>query len=102
MKTKLNKRSFLIIMVISSYLIPIISYEARADYNTSDSQEIRKTFCKNIKEQTTKLMNTYNSNEEEVSRGGEEARNEGVRIRSIGLTNLNFMANIWVAFCKKY
>ena len=85
-----------------SYLIPIALNEARADFETNNNQEIRKTFCKNIKEQTTKLMNTYNSNEEEVSRGGEEARNEGVRIRSIGLTNLNFMANIWVAFCKKY
>ena len=85
-----------------SYLIPIALNEARADFETNNNQEIRKTFCKNIKEQTTKLMNTYNSNEEEVSRGGEEARNEGVRIRSIGLTNLNFMANIWVAFCKKH
>ena len=89
-------------MVIASYLIPIISYEARADYSASDSREIRGIFCKNIKEQTNKLMNTYNSNEKEVSKGGKEARNEGVRIRSIGLTNLNFMANIWVAFCKKH
>ena len=85
-----------------SYLIPIVLNEARADFKTTDNQEIRKTFCKNIKEQTTKLMNTYNFNEEEVLRCGEEARNEGVRIRSIGLTNLNFMANIWVAFCKKH
>jgi len=102
MKIKPNKRSFLIVTVIVSCLIPILFHEARADHNATNNQEIRKTFCNNIREQTTKLMNTYNSNEEEVSRGGEEARNEGIRIRSIGLTNLNFMANIWVAFCKKY
>ena len=102
MKTKTHKRNFLIIAATVSYLIPFVLNKARADFKTTDNQEIRKAFCKNIKEQTTKLMNTYNSNEEEVSRGGEEARNEGVRIRSIGLTNLNFMANIWVAFCKKH
>ena len=102
MKTKTNKRNFLIIAATVSYLIPFVLNEARADFKTTDNQEIRKAFCKNIKEQTTKLMNTYNSNEEEVLRGSEEARNEVVRIRSIGLTNLNFMANIWVAFCKKH
>jgi len=78
----------------------LIFSEAKADYKEPYKQEIRKKFCRNIEGQTTMLMNTYNSNEEEFDRGNQEVKNESVRIRSIGLTNLNFMANIWVAFCK--
>ena len=79
----------------------LIFSEAKADYQAPLKQEIKTTFCKNIEGQTTMLMNTYNSNEISVDGGNEEVRNEIVRIRSIGLTNLNFMANIWVAFCNK-
>ena len=79
----------------------LIFSEAKADYQAPLKQEIKTTFCKNIEGQTTMLMNTYNSNENSVDRGNEEVRNEIVRIRSIGLTNLNFMANIWEAFCNK-
>ena len=50
MKTKPNKRNFLIIAATVSYLIPIVLNEARADFKTTDNQEIRKAFCKNIKE----------------------------------------------------
>ena len=79
----------------------LIFSEAKADYQAPLKQDIKTTFCKNIEGQTTMLMNTYNSNENSVDGGNEEVRNEIVRIRSIGLTNLNFMANIWVAFCNK-
>ena len=79
----------------------LIFSEAKADYQAPLKQEIKTTFCKNIEGQTTMLMNTYNSNENSVDGGNEEVRNEIVRIRSIGLTSLNFMANIWVAFCNK-
>jgi len=79
----------------------LIFSEAKADYQVPLKQEIKTTFCTNIEGQTTMLMDTYNSNENKVDRGNEEVRNEIVRIRSIGLTNLNFMANIWVAFCNK-
>ncbi len=87
--------------VIIACLGLLIFSETKADYKAPDKQEIEKKFCRTIKGQTTMLMNTYNSNEEEIDRGNQEVRNEGVRIRSISLTNLNFMANIWVAFCKK-
>ena len=79
----------------------LIFSEVMADYKAPYKQEIQKKFCKNIEGQTTMLMNTYNSNEEEFDKGNQDMKNEGLRIRSIGLTNLNFMANIWVAFCKK-
>ena len=78
----------------------LIVSEAKANYSSPLKQEIKKNFCRNIEGQTTMLMNTYNSNEEEVIKGNQQIKNQGVRIRSIGLTNLNFMANIWVAFCK--
>ena len=87
--------------VIVAYVGLLIFSEAKADYQAPLKQEIKTTFCKNIEGQTTMLMNTYNSNENSVDGGNEEVRNEIVRIRSIGLTNLNFMANIWVAFCNK-
>ena len=79
----------------------LISNEIRADYKSTYDTEGKKKFCKNIGRQAAMLMTTYNSNEEEVDRGDQGATSEGVRIRSISLTNLNFMANIWVAFCQK-
>ena len=79
----------------------LIFSEAKAASKISLKQEIETKFCKNIEVQTSLLMNTYNDNENSVDGGNEEVRNEIVRIRSIGLTNLNFMANIWVAFCNK-
>ena len=79
----------------------LIFSEAKAASQVSLKQEIETKFCKNIEVQTSLLMNTYNDNENSVDGGNEEVRNEIVRIRSIGLTNLNFMANIWVAFCNK-
>ena len=86
--------------IIITCLGLLIFSEARADYRSLDKQEIKEKFCRNIVGQTTMLMKTYNSNEEEINKGNQEINNHGVRIRSIGLTNLNFMANIWVAFCK--
>jgi len=79
----------------------LIISEAAANYQAPLKQEIKKEFCNNIEGQTTMLMKTYNSNENNVDGGNDEVRIEIVRIRSIGLTNLNFMANIWLAFCNK-
>ena len=79
----------------------LISNEIRADYKSTYDSEVKQKFCKNIGRQTFMLMTTYNSNEEEVDKGDQKATIEGARIRSISLTNLNFMANIWIAFCRK-
>ena len=79
----------------------LIFSEAKAEYQAPPKQEIKTNFCKIVEGQTTMLMNTYNSNENSVDGGNEEVTNEIIRIRNIGLTNLNFMANIWVAFCNK-
>ena len=87
--------------LIMIFLGLLISNEIRADYKSTYDTGVKKKFCKNIGRQASMLMATYNSNEKEVDRGDQEATNEEVRIRSISLTNLNFMANIWVAFCQK-
>ena len=87
--------------LIMIFLGLLISNEIRADYKSTNDTEVKKKFCKNIGRQASMLMATYNSNEKEVDRGDHEATNEEVQIRSISLTNLNFMANIWVAFCQK-
>jgi len=88
--------------IIITCLGLLIFSEARADYRLPNKQEIKGKFCRNIVGQTTMLMKTYNSNEEEFNKDNQETNNHSIRIRSIGLTNLNFMANIWLAFCKNY
>lgn len=79
----------------------LIFSKASAEFREPFEKDIKSKFCKNIEAQTTMLMNTYNSNEEQIIIGDSGSNNESVRIRSISLTNLNFMANIWSAFCGK-